>query len=343
MAADPAVVGAIDAHDRLRRSTDLPLYYGRKDKDTITPHLLIERVERAAQIANWDTDARKCAEFNLILRDRAIQWWKSLKVTTPDFNLENWNAVKQKFLEVYEPRYTARTTCISFQELFQKSTENVSDFYFRAVETLQKMTEVKPPHLTNVRHPYAAITAVQNATLKRQGLEDMERFFLQQLFTAGIREDLRIKVMEAGLDNLEDTVKLARELEVIHNDRKHNRTNISAVENFQVPENEEEQEKLIEAINAMRSKKGSSGTFAKKKRGPCWYCKGPNHAQLECRKRKAAKAPMVNKDGTPMKVHSVQDEAAQSAQAQTDNGNKNPDPNDYYGMSSCNTIQSLNY
>ena len=86
MAADPAVVGAIDAHDRRRRSTDLPLYYGRKDKDTITPHLLIERVERAAQIANWDTDARKCAEFNLILRDRAIQWWKSLKVTTPDFN-----------------------------------------------------------------------------------------------------------------------------------------------------------------------------------------------------------------------------------------------------------------
>ena len=335
---DPAVIGAIDAHDRLRRSTDLPLYFGRKEKDTITPHLLIDRVDKAAEIANWADDQRKCTEFSLILRDNAIKWWKSLPVTIPDFDINNWNEVKARFLETYEPRYTARTTCTSFQELFQKSTENTSDFYFRTVETLQKMTENKPAHLTAVRHRPAAIAEADANNLKRQGLEDMERFFLLQLFIAGLREDIRIKVMEAGLDNLQETVKLARELEVIHNDRRHNKTHISALEQFpQIPEDEEEQDKIIDAINSFRKQRSGGKDDKRKKKGPCWYCKGPNHVQTNCRKRLAAKAPMVNKDGTPMKVHSMEDSK------QAEDTKQKAEAGDYYGMSACSTIQALNY
>src|SRR5574343_642950 len=67
-------------HDRIRKSTDLPLFYGRKDKDTCTARLLIERFETAARIARWNADeVRKCEEFYLILRDRALIWWKGLE------------------------------------------------------------------------------------------------------------------------------------------------------------------------------------------------------------------------------------------------------------------------
>lgn len=336
-AAAAAVPAALAAHDRIRRSTDLPLFYGKKDKDTITPYLLIDRLEKAATIATWDTDERKCTEFSLILRDQAIVWWKSLVKTNPDFNRNNWDAVKAQFLEAYEPKYTARTTCTSFQELFQKSTETVHDFFLRVTESLEKMTDAKPPQILVVRAPPAGLDAAEGLRVKKQGLDDMERYFLQQLFTAGLREDIRIKVMEAGLDNLQETLKLAREVEVIHNDRRHHKANISAINEEgqpDIPEDEAEQDKLIEAIHAHRARNGKPRD--KKKKGPCWYCKGPNHMQQNCRKRMAAKAPMVNKDGTPMKSHT-------SAIEETKPTDQSHSEEDYYKMASCSTIHHLNY
>ena len=50
--ADPAVAIALTQHDRTRRSTDIPLFYGRKDKDTISPQQLVDRLAKARGMAN---------------------------------------------------------------------------------------------------------------------------------------------------------------------------------------------------------------------------------------------------------------------------------------------------
>ncbi len=102
------MAAALNDHDRMRRSTDIPLFYARRDKDTVLPIILIDRIEDAAAIATWD-EARKIRELKLCLRDRAIIWWKSLRDT--DTNLASWDAVKAAFLRAYEPKYTAKTVC----------------------------------------------------------------------------------------------------------------------------------------------------------------------------------------------------------------------------------------
>ena len=61
-----AMAAALQGHNCLRRSTEMPLFYGRKDKDTISAHLFIDCIETAAQVANWD-DARKLSEIYLVL------------------------------------------------------------------------------------------------------------------------------------------------------------------------------------------------------------------------------------------------------------------------------------
>ena len=53
------IADALTNHDRIRRSTDIPLFYGKKE-DTVTPQQLIERLKKAARIAGWNTDKRKC-------------------------------------------------------------------------------------------------------------------------------------------------------------------------------------------------------------------------------------------------------------------------------------------
>ena len=137
-------------HDRIRKSTDLPLFYGRKDKDTCTARLLIERFETAARIARWNADeVRKCEEFYLILRDRALIWWKGLEevptMTRDDNGCYNtWTQIKNEFLAAYATKYTAKSACTNFQDLIQRSGENVQDFYLRVLEAYQRMKEQKP-------------------------------------------------------------------------------------------------------------------------------------------------------------------------------------------------------
>ena len=101
---------ALIAHDRVRRTTDIPLFYGRKGKDTITPQQLVFRLEKASRVAGWDNlanpDQRKTDEFYLSLRDNALQWYNTLD-NIIGFNKENWNDLKAKFLEAYAPKYSA--------------------------------------------------------------------------------------------------------------------------------------------------------------------------------------------------------------------------------------------
>ena len=69
-AQQAAMAAALQGHDRLRRSTKMPLFYGQKDKDMISALLFINRIKTAARVANWD-DTRKLSEIYLVLRDRA--------------------------------------------------------------------------------------------------------------------------------------------------------------------------------------------------------------------------------------------------------------------------------
>ncbi len=51
------IAAALTNHDSVRRSMVIPLFYRKKEKDTVTPHQLIERIKKAAWIAGWNTDA----------------------------------------------------------------------------------------------------------------------------------------------------------------------------------------------------------------------------------------------------------------------------------------------
>ena len=121
-----AMAAALQGHDHLSRSTEMPLFYGRKDKDTISACLFINRIETATRVANWD-NARKLSEIYLILRDHTILWWNSL--LDADINRADYQAVKADFLASYEPRYMAKTTCTNFQELVQCQGESVHAGY----------------------------------------------------------------------------------------------------------------------------------------------------------------------------------------------------------------------
>jgi hypothetical protein len=114
----------LNDHDSAKRSTDIPLFYPQTGRDTIAARLLIVRINDARAIDGWD-DARKLLEFKMCLRDKAVRWFEGL--TKDGVNTGNWQLIKAKFLESYEPKYSAKTTCANFTDLNQKSDETIND------------------------------------------------------------------------------------------------------------------------------------------------------------------------------------------------------------------------
>jgi len=314
---------ALIAHDRVRRTTDIPLFYGRKGKDTISPQQLVERLDKASRVAQWNLLAnpgqRMCDEFFLSLRDNALSWYNTLD-NIIGFNKEDWDELKKKFLEAYAPKYSAKALCICFQDLRQKSDESVQDFYNRVSDTFRNAYQTKPDHTVTFvgTLPGAATQAECNVVLK-QGVERMQLLMLNTVFLGGLREEIRNRVLEDGPTNPDDSVKAARDIESIINDkRKEKGFHVTSIEG--PPEDEEaedvgevdEQEAAqLREVNAILKKKGrpqyrfrvrpqrgqqrgsygtgANGSFNGTGAIVCFFCNKPGHRIAQCRDNPATK------------------------------------------------------
>jgi hypothetical protein len=220
------------------------------------------------------------------------------------------------------------------------------------METYQRLKEAKPADLATLRLPVPVVVdAAVAATFKNEGIEDMGRFFMHQLFLAGLREDIRLKTMEAGETTLQASLNSARQFEVILNDKKGRSQITSIVEEeaetdddpHEAPFPGEEAEAYCERVNAIRRKQGKpllrfgkSSNF--RKRNPdlvCYYCNKKGHPQKNCRERIKKGANMVdwrNKKST----NAIQEQTKENGDSETKTVNS-LSLLDYYGVNSISS------
>jgi len=304
---------ALQNNERVRKASELPLFFGVPSKDTISAKHFLDRIAHAARIAGWGPE-RTLDNFYMLLRDRAIVWWEQLEDN--DVDIADWEAVKTEFLAAYEPKFTARTTCTNFSDLSQRMGEKTYDYYLRLCEVFKRMKDTRPENMSNV------ITEVgdeadddDRVTIKVEGMNAMEKYFRHQFFIAGLRPDLRNRVMEAAKETISESVKYAVELEVINQDSRRaavnavtdsgaqinavaeDLTEIEGFESMQI----EDQVKVINALMARNGRFRPRPPGGSTNRGPivCRYCKKPGHMQKECNLRIKNRAPCVDAQGKP--------------------------------------------
>lgn len=300
--AAPNIGAQLGQHDLTKRATELPLYYGRKEKETCTALYLVKRLENAANVAGWN-DQRKCREFYATLRDNALKWWDNL--STHGVGEENWDQIKEAFLKVYEAKYSARVTCTNLADLIQRPNEGVHDFYLRISDSCRKLFLSRPDELKAVRQALPAGLADADARkLKLEGLQDDEMYIKHQLFIGGLKEELRNKVIEANKPNLGESLYFAIDLETVLNERR-SKIGVSIISESIDEKSEDEKNR----INALHRKKFSNQRMPPKANSStvCRYCKKNGHFQKDCRSRIREKAPMVDANGKPYrKINAVE-------------------------------------
>ena len=291
-------------HDRVRRSTDLPLFYGKPSKDTITPHQLVARVERAARIANWVNDIQKIDEFNLCLREEAIKWYDSLEYI-PNFDM-TWINVKTEFLKAFATHQTAMTLCVTMQGLKQGSTESVQLYYNRVTDTFTQMKYATPATVNThqgddatlhfdaiappLNIPEVDVPRNYADAFTNNGANQMMTYLMMILFIGGLMEKIRDEVMMKNPNNLQEALEMARNIETVLNKAKTTSgqqvTAITEEDDVTIVTNEEEMAQ-VNAINEMRRRQGKRPIRYKfrrdKKTLECFNCKRKGHFARECR------------------------------------------------------------
>jgi hypothetical protein len=204
--------------------------------------------------------------------------------------------------------------------LRQKSDESVQDFYNKVSDTFRNAYQTKPDHtVTFVGNlPGTATQAECNDVLK-QGVERMQLLMLNTVFLGGLREEIRTRVLEDGPTNPDDSVKAARDIESINNDKRREKGfHVTSIEG--PPEDEEaedvgevdEQEAAqLREVNAILRKKGrpqyrfrvrpqrgqQRGSYGTRANGNfngtgaivCFFCNKPGHQIAQCRDNPATK------------------------------------------------------
>ena len=82
------------------------------------------------------------------LRDRAITWFEG--IIKEGVNIHNWDTIKAEFLETYEPKYSAKTTCANFTDLNKKSEDSINNYTYRVQTAYKCLTDNKPATMVRV-------------------------------------------------------------------------------------------------------------------------------------------------------------------------------------------------
>ena len=153
----------------------------------------------------------------------------------PGFDNANWGELKKEFLDAYAPRYTARTLCVTLQELRQRTEENVQDYYNRVSDAFRNAYKEKPDALKNfdgVDAQRGAASQAEANVINLLGVQKMQLHMMNTIFIGGLRDELRSKVLEDEdeIGTVQDAVKRARALEVIITEKKMRGSVVASVE-----------------------------------------------------------------------------------------------------------------
>jgi hypothetical protein len=141
----------------------------------------------------------------------------------------------------------------------------VQKFYNRVSDTFINAYKVKPDHTTTYEGDLMGRTQAEMDKAMGQGIERMQLLMMNTVFLGGLRDEIRTRVLEESPTKPQESVKAAREIESILNDKKSQPqrgfhvTSIDGTDDgdgTDMGDVDEDEAAHLQAINAILRKKG---------------------------------------------------------------------------------------
>ena len=315
MPADPAQMQALNEHERNKKVSDLPAFFGQPGKDTVTAKQLIQRIGKAAAVCNWN-DAQKALQLSCCFKGSALVWYEGLE-KAHGLQSDDWDVLKEAFLAQYEGLVTSVNITLSIKDLQQRVGERVIDYttrgqgvfnqcYDKIMATWTDTTKVPEANDGNRDACKASMkVAARGALMTLQMI----------MFEAGLQDHLRLDVSQKEHATLWDLQKATLQAEARHT--KTRKLQVAAVEEEVNSEDEETDETSVELeedqykevaavyaakgrrmprfykmkkrFPAPRRNQGNGSQTEKKPPLECWHCGKKGHGIADCYSRKAGK------------------------------------------------------
>ena len=119
----------------------LPLFHGDKSKDQFTGDQWLERFENAKEAGNWNA-ARTTSYFYNSMRGLALRWYRMLSVAK--INANDYEQLRASFVENYGVQVSNKIVIADFNNLKQRATEPVQEFFSRVGDIAYNYNAKKP-------------------------------------------------------------------------------------------------------------------------------------------------------------------------------------------------------
>ena len=283
-------------------SSKIPLFYGDKTKDQISPESWLNRCDQAALVNSW-TDAQKIGAAACALRGEAEDWFEIeiKRLTSP-----TWETFTERF-RTYQGKHTTISYqgCRLWPQIFAAHKEpTITKHYLKLgrgmleyEDTMQmipadtiQLPEAVTSNATYQALPAAVRTAIITATAEQVKRDIMDKLSMS-VFYGGLQQHLRDYLLQK-----EEYTNL-REMKnaVAAFDASRDKMPVAAVD------------EEIDAIRRRNTRPSNPNARpGQPKNMTCWYCQKRGHSQQDCRKRARDKAPLVK--GPPTKVNETSED-----------------------------------
>jgi len=310
------------------QQTKLPEFWGQKEKDSISAHEFVKRVDRMASANNW-TDKVAFDNVGIALKGEANVWLDSqITLKHIEGDRERWSIIRPYFKEEFATESDDKLILDGLAHMQQKPTENVRTFFGRLNKVNRVIVDAYHGYtLTPANPPVDAAGNISNADFlayKQALIQNVTEFYLLNQFRAALLPELRrvINLQPMETLDLDTAVRLA----TIELRSKEEAKVTSRINPVQQPEEEDAVEAVTQARQrkfvpqnqrnkfqqqqrqAPRPQQQSSrnnqqwrptnpGNNANRNNKNCSFCRRQGHRQEECRQRMNANQPCIDANG----------------------------------------------
>jgi hypothetical protein len=312
------------------QQTKLPEFWGQKEKDSISAHEFVKRVDKMASTNNW-SDKVAFDNVGLALKGEANIWLDS-QVTPKHIegDRERWSIICPFFKEEFTTESDDKLILDGLAHMQQRSTENVRSFFGCLNRVNRVIVDAYHNYTLAPANPTVDATGnISNADFlayKQALIQNVTEFYLLNQFRTALLPELHrvinLQLMETlDLDTAvrlatielrsKEETKLTAQLNPVQQPEEEEDAVEAVAQNHQkkfVPQNQrnrpqqpQRQAPRLQQQNNYRNnqqwRSNNPGNNSNRNNKTCSFCRRLGHRQEECRQRMNTNQPCIDANG----------------------------------------------